>query len=39
MTLKNIKKLPKEIIPVLQDHAQILFGVLSKTLTGIYVHG
>ena len=39
MTLKNIEKLPQEIVPVLRQHAQILLGVLGEKLTGIYIHG
>jgi len=39
MELKNIEKLPKEVIPVLQKHAQILLDSLGEKLTGIYVHG
>lgn len=39
MNLKNTDKLPKEVIPVLQKHAQVLFDSLGDKLTGIYVHG
>lgn len=39
MTLKNTEKLPPEIVPLLQKHAQILFDTLGEKLTGIYIHG
>jgi streptomycin 3"-adenylyltransferase len=37
--LKNSKKLPREVIPVLKKHSQILLNSLGEKLTGIYVHG
>lgn len=37
--LSNIDKLPKEVIPLLKLHAQILLGVLGDKVVGIYVHG
>lgn len=39
MEFKNIEKLPREVIPALQKHAQILLDSLGEKLTGIYVHG
>lgn len=39
MILKNIEKLPPEVIPALQKHAQVLLDSLGEKLTGIYVHG
>lgn len=39
MTLKSTEKLPNEVVPLLQKHAQILFDVLGDKLVGIYVHG
>jgi len=37
--LSNTEKLPKEVIPLLEKHAQILFDVLGTKLVGMYVHG
>lgn len=39
MTLKNARKLPKEIIPALEKHSNILSEVLGSKLVGVYVHG
>ena len=39
MILKNVEKLPQEVVPVLEKHAGILLDVLGRKLTGIYVHG
>lgn len=39
LQLKNTRRLPKEVIPVLRQHAQILFEVLGRKLVGVYVHG
>jgi|SRR3989344_1172107 len=37
--LNNTDKLPQEVVPLLQKHAQILLDVLGNKLVGIYVHG
>ncbi len=37
--LHNTDTLPKEVVPLLEKHAQILFDVLGNKLVGIYVHG
>lgn len=39
MNLNDTKKLPREIVPALEKHSQILLDPLGKKLTGIYVHG
>lgn len=39
VSLKNTNKLPKAVIPVLQEHVAALKQVLGTKLVGVYVHG
>lgn len=39
MELKNTKWLPREVLPILQQHANILVDILGLKLVGVYVHG
>jgi predicted nucleotidyltransferase len=39
MPVKNIEKLPQEVVPLLQRHVEILVDVLGERLVGVYVHG
>lgn len=37
--LKNVERLPPEVVPVLKQHVGILKEVLGAKLVGVYVHG
>jgi len=39
MTLRNLDRLPQEVISLLQSHVLILTEALEDKMTGVYVHG